>query len=536
MKKIIIIIGMIFMLGITACSYGEMHTASEWAVPEIKRAIDAGLVPDEFRSDYNQNISREETCGLVFNLLELSGYSYSNIENPFNDTESKEIVTLYSLGIINGKTMDSFNPDDYIKREEAAKILSKMLDVVLNETDKQYEEYSYADSELISGWALPYVSHMYYVGILKGDNNNCFNPGGNITKEQLILTLYRVYSYKALEDNTIVKNDARIEYCCDDKVVMKKGKESVLYDIEKNKQICAYESMEVLDNKKILVKKEYNRCGVINSDGEIIIPLKYDGIKERNDCYIVSSGSNYGVINSKGNFLLELSDKTIFDASEKGIIVHKSTHNADPVQDADGKISFTGLSLGVEDYSGRLILNYEYTGIMDTGNGFICEKTVGGKSVFSYVDYDGETVLPFEYEYMICAGDVVVAYKNLTVEGMEMKGDAVCIMSDGSQIMREGVQVLESGNGISISGESGCEFIADEASLEFYGYEYVDSFSGELFSLYGDGKWHIADKSGTAVFKHNYDWVELNDGWMIVRKGDEYGVVDMKRLKKLIKY
>ena len=146
----------------------------------------------------------------------------------------------------------------------------------------------------------------------------------------------------------------------------------------------------------------------------------------------------------------------------------------------------------------------------------------------------GNSVLPFDYEYMLCVNGVIVGYKNLQINVTEMYGDAVCIMKDGSQIIEENVHVLEAGDGICFAKPDGCELIVDNIRIEFSGYEYIDSYGSDLFSARKDDRLYIIDKNGTEAFRHNYDHLDLNGKRMLVRKNDEYGIVDLNRLVKRI--
>lgn len=172
----------------------EGEQASSWAIPYVNKAIANGLLPKEFRNNYQEKISRLEFCKLAYNLLDVKDkIGKKTIKNPFKDTDSKEIIALYQLGIINGKSSTEFYPDDKITREELSKVLSNLLSICDRKAHQDII-YKYNDSEKISDWAIEPVNTMYIFDVMRGDNNNKFCPKDNTTKEEAIITIYNAFA------------------------------------------------------------------------------------------------------------------------------------------------------------------------------------------------------------------------------------------------------------------------------------------------------------------------------------------------------
>ncbi|WP_396209284.1 WG repeat-containing protein [Flavobacterium sp.] len=81
-----------------------------------------------------------------------------------------------------------------------------------------------------------------------------------------------------------------------------------------------YESIDPLDfsavSKNTLLVKNKNKSGIINSKGELVIPLLYEDIEFAGDYFIVSNnlpkiGIQYGIIDIKGKVILPIKYKTI---------------------------------------------------------------------------------------------------------------------------------------------------------------------------------------------------------------------------------
>ena len=167
---------------------------SEWARDDIDRSIKTGLLPKLNRIDYTGDITRLEVCELADNLIEkINPIEDSDAENPFSDTKNKSVVSLYNLGIIQGKSESEFKPYDFITREEFAKILMSVFKYTVNDKEETKAEFDFADENEISDWAKESVKSCADLGLFRGDEKGNFNPKDNISKEECIVTINRLY-------------------------------------------------------------------------------------------------------------------------------------------------------------------------------------------------------------------------------------------------------------------------------------------------------------------------------------------------------
>lgn len=186
---------------------------SDWAKADVESAIKQGYVPQSLQALYGHNISRAEFCDLAVAVLESRGKADADIQNPsdvFCDTDSGAVMLLYSKGIINGKDTEKasgkviFDPNSDITREEAAKILNNLMDVLYDPWTGLEEEpwndtaefAEYADSAQISGWAKDFVEKISKRTIMNGIGNGRFDPQGGYTREQSIVTMKRICDYE----------------------------------------------------------------------------------------------------------------------------------------------------------------------------------------------------------------------------------------------------------------------------------------------------------------------------------------------------
>lgn len=100
----------------------------------------------------------------------------------FNDLGSASWAVNYinylaDKGIVNGKTSNSFAPQDFLRREEMAKILTLAFDISLDNGNVGF-------TDVVSGeWYDKYVSALVHSGITQGIGNDEFGIGLDITRQ-----------------------------------------------------------------------------------------------------------------------------------------------------------------------------------------------------------------------------------------------------------------------------------------------------------------------------------------------------------------
>ena len=218
MKKILVMLLILVSLSITAFAdvadnHGyEADAPSPWAEAAVNTAIKNQLVPESLQGNYRERITREQFCELAFELLQRNtdgAASFGVIESAFPDTDSIKVNYLHYLGIIDGRAYWTrglgyhivFEPDDLIPRQEAAKILDKIYDILIpNEERNETPTALYTDDAEIEDWARGYVYSITNRGIMNGSGKfeingveyNPFGPYVGYTIEQAIVTMQRL--------------------------------------------------------------------------------------------------------------------------------------------------------------------------------------------------------------------------------------------------------------------------------------------------------------------------------------------------------
>lgn len=194
MRKNISLIITVLML----CTTAFASTPSNWALETVDTARETGILDVSEQYSYTAPINREDFCTLAMRTLTKCGITTGEAaENPFTDTENEDVVTLYNLGVINGKSETTFAPYDNITREEAAAILHRMCKTLGVEDvyfDYRLSSYCFYDRSEFSEWATEHIYNIYLHGIMTGVGNDKFAPKEFYTTEQAVATMVRLYN------------------------------------------------------------------------------------------------------------------------------------------------------------------------------------------------------------------------------------------------------------------------------------------------------------------------------------------------------
>jgi len=165
---------------------------SSWAVNQVLTAIGANLVPEYMQTDFARATTRAEFCALGVVLYEtVRGEITGRVS--FVDTNDVNVEKMAFLGVVSGVGNNRFAPNDNLTREQAAVLLSNLVD----ELDKPFPVGSpnSADSALISSWATDGVGAVQAAGIMSSTGNNMFSPQSPYERQQSMITMLRVYEW-----------------------------------------------------------------------------------------------------------------------------------------------------------------------------------------------------------------------------------------------------------------------------------------------------------------------------------------------------
>ena len=178
--------------GVGQSGYSNVATiglqSSTWAVPELKKAEELGLIPAILTGkDFTKPITREEFCELAVLLYEkTTGSAVTPASpNPFTDTENPQILKAYRLGITKGVSDITFEPNTLINREQCAAMLYRAIRTIAQEGDYSIAGVKdFPDQKQISSWAVEATKYMSKLGIIKGDSSGNFMPKATTSAQQ----------------------------------------------------------------------------------------------------------------------------------------------------------------------------------------------------------------------------------------------------------------------------------------------------------------------------------------------------------------
>lgn len=172
-------------------------SASDWALPELEKAEELGLIPDSLKgADLTADITRAEFAAVSVKAYELMANTTALpvVNNPFTDTSDIEVLKAYNVGITTGVSATEFQPNALLNREQAATMLTRTFKrATMNgwtiQNDSEFKlNYTkpapFADDNKISDWAKDSVYFMAANGIINGVGNNQFAPKNTTTDEE----------------------------------------------------------------------------------------------------------------------------------------------------------------------------------------------------------------------------------------------------------------------------------------------------------------------------------------------------------------
>lgn len=122
-------------------------------------------------------------------------------EKAFKDLDGvlwaeEAILALNKKGIISGDGNGSFRPQDSITREEFVKLLTLAFDETVAGLDNPFADVK-SDS-----WYYPYVMSGYSKGLIKGVSDDMFGVGEKITRQDMVVLIYRYLLHKGINFET----------------------------------------------------------------------------------------------------------------------------------------------------------------------------------------------------------------------------------------------------------------------------------------------------------------------------------------------
>lgn len=183
--------------------------ASSWAVVELDKAVEYGLITNRIKNNMAAKVTREEFAEIALKLYEkYTGKTASQGDTRFSDTSNPEILKAANLGLVTGVGGNRYSPSELVTREQMATILLRVMKVISPAADYQTQGAAvFADDNKVESWAREGVYYCYKVQIVKGvgkiNGADRFDPDGNATREQAVLVSLRAYESLSGKSSTV---------------------------------------------------------------------------------------------------------------------------------------------------------------------------------------------------------------------------------------------------------------------------------------------------------------------------------------------
>ena len=159
-----------------------------WAKNQIMDFYSKGYIngyeDNTFRPD--DNVSRAEFVKILNKVFKFTNTTHSSFTDVSpRDWYYNDICIGINEGYINGYEDNTFRPNSPITREEASKIIAKVMKI------KGDGNLNFSDGYAISDWAKEYVDALSDYGYINGYEDNTFRPQNNITRAETVTILSR---------------------------------------------------------------------------------------------------------------------------------------------------------------------------------------------------------------------------------------------------------------------------------------------------------------------------------------------------------
>ena len=154
----------------------------------------------------NNNITRAEVTTIFFRLLKEDVRNMNlTHENNFSDVEildwyNTAVSTMAKLGVINGRTADTFDPNAFITRAEFAAICARFAEAEF-EIDGKF-------TDVAGHWAEKEIYEAAEYGWIRGYEDSTFKPDRYITRAEAMTMINRVLN-RVPETADDVHDDAK---------------------------------------------------------------------------------------------------------------------------------------------------------------------------------------------------------------------------------------------------------------------------------------------------------------------------------------
>lgn len=178
------------------------HWAKNWIEQAVNLGFVSGYEDGTFKPD--RTITRAEFSKLINNAL----HTEKKADLSFSDVTSKEwfyaeVQKSVASGFFSGYENNTFRPNNPIKREEVAKVVSSAITTggVDGEGATLLSDYS-----TVQEWAKPSVNAVYNKGYILGYPEGVYRPAKALTRAEAVKIIYEIIENENIERGFNITN------------------------------------------------------------------------------------------------------------------------------------------------------------------------------------------------------------------------------------------------------------------------------------------------------------------------------------------
>lgn len=170
----------------------EEHWSRDYVEVLASRSIIFGKSETKFAP--NDQVTRAEFAVLISRAMQLPLNEYSGVFKDVTEAQAwsyQHIEAAFEAGIVSGRTPDTFAPTAQITRQEMASMIVRAAEYMYPGFSDEFDgRHKFADDKQIAEWAKEDVKTAYEAGIISGRPNNTFDPRANATRGESATMLY----------------------------------------------------------------------------------------------------------------------------------------------------------------------------------------------------------------------------------------------------------------------------------------------------------------------------------------------------------
>lgn len=260
-------IALICVLSLFLNSTANAADLSDWAVKDYESMSVGGMLNfNLMMGNLKGNITRYEVATILVRLYEeMSLKKLEAGDVPFEDADDEVIKKAYTAKIILGKSEKRFDPDEFVTRQEFAKMIVNTLNALDIEFDFQDDVIdesleNFDDKGQIADWARVSMGINVKMGIINGVSDTLVSPLTGATREQAICMINRVYEKFSECKNTYIipKLATNVDEMKNMVFMWEKVDDAKKYMFiikDKNSDVC--EALEIVDSNVTILKDDY---------------------------------------------------------------------------------------------------------------------------------------------------------------------------------------------------------------------------------------------------------------------------------------